>query len=180
MVKLFQSFQKWLPLMVGYDILAKSGIKASNSMQRYACQLTHQAGYFTFFVGLSLAIGFLTCEATKLQEYSDNFYIFSSLLLNAFFYISIKYKTDTIINLVKRFERIVDERKWNYFFFLKFYSNRAWNLFTLNNILFPIELIFIHFYINYFFPRFNYSNEAWNVCDGMWICRKNSGFCVSG
>lgn len=111
MVKLFKSFQNWLPIMVGYDNLANSNINAPNSIQRYACRLTHQAGYFTFFVGLSLAIGFLTFEATKLEEYSDNFYIFASLLLNAFFFISIKYKTEKIINLIKRFERIVNERK---------------------------------------------------------------------
>lgn len=111
MVKLFKSFQEWLPLMVGYDILAKSDISAPNSIQRYACQFTHQIGYFIFSGGLILAVGFLTFEATKLQEYSDNFYIFSSLLLNTFFYISIKYKTETILNLIKRFENIVDERK---------------------------------------------------------------------
>lgn len=111
MVKLFQSFQKWLPLMVGYDILAKSNINAPNVVQRYACQVTHQVGYFTLTGGLFLAVGFLAFEASKLEEYSDNFYIFASLLLNAFFYISIKYKTETVLNLIKRFEIIVNERK---------------------------------------------------------------------
>lgn len=111
MVKLFQSFQKWLPLMVGYDILATSDIYAPNKIHRYACHFTHQTGYFTLSVGLILAVGFLTFEATKLQEYSDNFYIFSSLLLNTFFYFSMTYKTDTVIKLIKRFETIVDERK---------------------------------------------------------------------
>lgn len=97
--------------MVGYDILAKSGINPPNAIQRYACQFTHKAGYFTLSGGLILAVGFLAFEANKLQEYSDNFYIFASLLLNTFFYICMTYKTETVVKLIKRFENIVDERK---------------------------------------------------------------------
>lgn len=99
--------------MVGYDILAKSDVHAPNLVQRYACYFTHKTGYFTLSGGLILAVGFLTFEATKLQEYSDNFYIFSSLLLNTFFYASMTYKTETVIKLIKGFETIVDERKPN-------------------------------------------------------------------
>lgn len=111
MVKLFQSYQKWLPLMVGYDILARSDINAPNPIHRYACQFTHKTGYFALTGGLILAAGYLTFEATILQEYSDNFYIFAALLLNTFFYLSMTYKTETVLDLIKQFENIVDERK---------------------------------------------------------------------
>lgn len=114
-MKLFQKYQKMIPFMVGYDILAKYGIIASNSFQKHFCNISNSMGCYVFLSGIICAGGFLVFEAQTLQEYSDNFYIVLALINGTVSYVAIKFKCEIAFQLFKKIEEIIKNRKYYLF-----------------------------------------------------------------
>lgn len=109
-----------IPFMVGYDILTKYGVFASNSFLTQLCNISNSIGCYVFLSGIAVAGGFLAFEAQTLQEYSDNFYILLALINGTVSYAAIKFKTEMAFQLFGKIEEIIKNRK--HFFFLVCYS----------------------------------------------------------
>lgn len=83
---LFEPARKMFPILVSYEMLEEHGFTAPNVYQKNFCRFTSLFGCFVLVNGLILVGGFITFQANTIQEYSDNFYGFATLL-NYTFYI---------------------------------------------------------------------------------------------
>lgn len=100
-----------IPILVGYDVLAKCGLCAPNEFQKYLCRVTSMMGFVLCVGGITFSVGFLAFEAETLQEYSENLYIFFTILNDSLYFVLLRWLCKDTFQLNQYYERIMKERK---------------------------------------------------------------------
>lgn len=113
-MKVFQNYQKWIPFLVGYDILANYGIVAPNPFRKHLCYIISRLDYALFLCGIIFAGGFLIFEAQTPQEYSDNSYVLLALINSSLLNIALKWKCEITLKSFQKIEEIINNRKYSF------------------------------------------------------------------
>lgn len=116
-MKVFEKYQKMIPLIVGYDNLAKYGVTAPNPLQKYLCNISNRIGFWVFLSGIIFAGGFIAFEAQTLQEYSDNSYIVLALTNATITYLAMKWKSVTTFQSFGKIQKIIENREHSFLYF---------------------------------------------------------------
>lgn len=110
-MKLFQELHKMVPILVGYKNLRYFDSSAPNLFRKYLYGFTNRLGYFVFVSSVVLAAGSFAFEAKTLQEYSDSFYAFITLLNDTFYFIYMQWLCNDIFELNEDYEKMIAKRK---------------------------------------------------------------------
>lgn len=110
-MKLFQTFQKLLPILVGYDKLSKYDLNPSCPNQNYLFYFTSRFANFVFLTSIIDSACCLIFVASTVQEYTDNVVLFAAAANDTFGFIMLRLRLDKMFDLGIRCEKMIKERK---------------------------------------------------------------------
>lgn len=111
-MKLFQMYKKLLPVFLGYNKkLEAHGFTAPNSIEKIFYYSTNICGYILITVSTIVTGGSLIYMASTLQEYTDNTIMFAALLNDALLFVSLRWRFESVLNLIESLEQMIEKRK---------------------------------------------------------------------
>lgn len=110
-MKLFQTYQGLLPVLIGYDKLKKYGFKAPNPIKKYLCRFTSILGYFVLVGSIFLTGGSIAFVAKTFREYTDNVPILITAANDTLIFVTLRWRFTEIFEMIKNYEILIEERK---------------------------------------------------------------------
>lgn len=113
-MKLFQTYQKLLPLLIGYEKLCKFGFNAPNLTEKYLCSITSKIGPFALAGGIIVTGGCVAFVAKTIQEYTANINMVVAAINDLIILVSLRWRFVKAFQLIKHCEYMVEERKYTF------------------------------------------------------------------
>lgn len=117
MIRIFQTYQKLLPILIGYDKLNKYGFTAPNAIEKYLCCFTSKIGPIALIGGLMLTGGCIAFVANTVQEYTTNINMVFAAINDLLILISLRWRFIKVFQLIKQCENMIEDRKYTFSIF---------------------------------------------------------------